>query len=67
MLDDVRDKCGLKVELVVDVEKRTFTFSGNGKRLSVKVPKTALSVTRFKIDLGPNSNKTTNKSKKRGT
>jgi hypothetical protein len=64
---EVRDKCGLKTDLHVDVEKRTFTFSGNGKRLSVKVPKNALDVTRFNIDLGPNSSKATSKSKKRGT
>ena len=50
--DKVRRQCGMSVSLVIDVPKRSFVFSGNGKRVTVKVPKNTLSVTRFQVDLG---------------
>jgi hypothetical protein len=49
----------------VDVAARTFVFAGNGKKVSAKVPKNELEVTRFKVDLG-NSSDTNSKIVKKG-
>ena len=48
----VRRQCGASVSLTVDVARRTFVFTGNGKKVSLKVPKNELEIKRFKVELG---------------
>ncbi len=55
LTEKIRHQCGTSVSLTVDVAARTFVFTGNGKKVSVKVPKNELEVTRFKVDLGSSS------------
>ncbi|HAC92400.1 MAG TPA: hypothetical protein DCF63_17485, partial [Planctomycetaceae bacterium] len=67
LLEEVREQCGTSVSLTVDVAARAFVFTGNGKKVTVKVPKNSLEVTRFNIDLCSSSatkSKTAKKGKK---
>jgi hypothetical protein len=65
LMGQIRHQCGTSVTLKVDVAARTFVFAGNGKKVSAKVPKNELEVTRFKVDLG-NSSDTNSKIVKKG-
>ena len=47
----VARKCGKRVALSVDTATRSFTFSGGGKRVTVKVPAKALTAYKRKIEL----------------
>jgi hypothetical protein len=51
LLDQLWMSCGTTVKMTVDVATRTFVFTGKRKKVSVKVPKRVLKVTRFTVDL----------------
>lgn len=51
LLDQLWMSCGTTVKMTVDVAARTFVFTGKRKKVSVKVPRTTLKVTRFTVDL----------------
>jgi predicted DNA-binding WGR domain protein len=63
-----RNDCSQRMfSLSVDVAKRTFVFTGKGKKASYKVPRNVLKTTRFHVDLaGPQDggSKTAQRSKK---
>jgi hypothetical protein len=52
LMQKVRRQCGASVSFTVDVARRTFVFTGNGKKISVKVPKNELEIKQFKIERG---------------
>lgn len=45
----IRKECGGDVSLEINVPERTFVFSGQGRRVSVKVPGDALEVRAFTV------------------